>query len=358
MKDTNLIIGKKNTGKTRTILFNEVKNAIKYNENLFIYNDRDEYYKEFYNELKENNYNILTLNLKDTTKSNGYNPLMLPYLLYKENQLDKATSMINNLALELFKEDNSNADPFWENMASNYFTGLVMILFKEAKIEEINIGSVQVMMTQGESKFADTTYLKKYLENVEVTSSIYSLLSPIVFAPSDTKGSIISVAKQKLNNYLLREQLLNLLNTNDINLKNIQNKTAIIVIGDRSISDLVNVFIDQFVSIVNIPFTFVLDNFDSLRMVLNLYDLVKDATYNKNKIYLAVHNEEEFKLKYSKTIIDQFENIIDMNTEANFKAFAIKLENEEPKNVDYPLLNMNKHQYLNFINLVNEMEKR
>lgn len=351
MKDTNLIIGKKNTGKTST-LYSEVERAIENNENLFIYNDRDEYYKKFRKELKEKNYNILTLNLKDTTKSNGYNPLLLPYMLYKENKLDKAVSMVNNMALELFKEDGSNCDPFWANMASNYFTGLVLILFNEAKEEEINIGSIQVMMTHGEEKYADTTYLKKYLEDVEVTSPIYSLLSPIVFAPNDTKGSIISVAKQKLNNYLLREQLLNLLNTNDINLNEIQNKTAIFVIGTSGINDLSNVFIDQLVNVIDVPFTFILDNFDSLRTVLSLYELVKDASYNGNKVYTAIHNEEEFIDKYQKSIIDQFENIMDLNSETSFKSFAMPVKSEDSEYVEYPLLNMNKHQYLNFKNIV------
>lgn len=349
MKDTNLIIGKKNTGKTTNILFNEVKDAINHDDNLFIYDDRDEYYKSFSKELKEKNYNVLVLNLKDTTKSNGYNPLMLPYILYKEGRLDDSVSMVNTLALEIFKEEGYNCDPFWANMASNYFTGLVLILFKEAKEEEINIGSIQVMMTHGESKYADTTYLKKYLESVEVTSSIYSLLSPIVFAPADTKGSIISVAKQKLNNYLLREQLLNLLNTNEIKLNEISNKTAIFVIGKDGINDLSNIIIDQLVNINNASFTYILDNFNSLRPVLSLRELVKDASYNKNRVYVAVHSEEELKELYGKTILDQFENIIDMNGEAGFKNLRTPFEcNKIGNDNDYPLMEMNIHSYFDF----------
>ena len=181
MKDTNLIIGKKNTGKTQNILFNELLKSIDNNENLCIFNTRDEYFRTFSKKLKENNYNVLTLNLSDTTKSNGYNPLQLPYLLYKEGKLDLAVSMINTLALEIFKDERNNADPFWENMASNYFTGLVLILFNEGSESEINLGSIQVMMSQGEEQFDKITYLKKYLDNIEVTSVIYSLLSPVAF---------------------------------------------------------------------------------------------------------------------------------------------------------------------------------
>lgn len=355
MKDTNLIIGKKNTGKTRNILFNEVKNSIKNNENLCIFNTRDEYYRTFSKELKEKEYKVLTLNLSDATKSNGYNPLLVPYELYKEGNLDLSISMVNNLALEIFKDDNSNADPFWANMASNYFTGLVSILFKEGKEEEINLGSIQVMMSHGEEKINETTYLKKYLENVDVTNTIYTLLSPIVFAPVDTKGSIISVAKQKLNLYMLREQLLNLLNTNEINLKKLTNKTAIFIIGKNGINDIANILINQLVEIETIPFTYILDNFDELRKLMSLDNLVKNASYTGNRVYVAIHNEEELKEKYGKYIIDNFEIIMNMEMENGFKTVQMPYNVEELGNDnDYPTLPMTKHNYMNFKDLINK----
>ncbi len=352
MKDTNLIIGKKNTGKTRNILFNEVKNSINNKENLCIFNTRDEYYRNFSKKLKEEGYNVLILNLSDTTKSNGYNPLLVPYLLYKEGKLDLSLTMVNNLALEIFKDDNSNSDPFWSNMASNYFTGLVSILFKEGKQEEINLGSIQVMMSQGEEFIGDTTYLKKYLETIQVTDVIYTLLSPIVFAPTETKGSILSVAKQKLNLYMLREQLLNLLNTNEINLKEMNNKTAIFIIGKKGINDIANIFINQLVEMSN-KFTYIFDNFDELRKLICFDDLIKNSSYAGNRVYVAIHNEEELKEIYGKYIVDNFEVIMDMNSE--YKTVMAPYIIEELENdFDYPILAMNKHNYMNFKNIVSQ----
>ena len=344
MKDTNLIIGKKNTGKT-TFLFNELKKIIKNNENICIYNTRDEYFKTYSNNLKENNYNLLTLNIDEASKSNGFNPLQVPYELYKEGKKDKSIELINLLAQEIFKEDNPYSDPFWQNMASSYFTGLVLILFNVGKEEEINLGSIQVMMNQGEEKYKDTSYLKEYLSNIDVTNTIYTMLSAIVFAPSDTKGSIISVCKQKLNNYMYREELLNMLNTNDINVRNLKQKTAIIIIASKQ-TDLANIFINQLVELSNISFTYILDNFDNLRNLLSFNNLLDNASYNKNKIFIAVHNEEELKEKYGKYILDKFENIINLN-DKELKE-NIKIGNDE----DYPKLNITKPNYINFKNIV------
>lgn len=354
MKDTNIVIGKKNTGKTSFYLFNEVKDAINNGENLCIYDTRDEYFKTFSSELKNNGYNVLTLNLNDVTRSNAYNPLEVPYELYKEGNKDKAVEMVNTLALEIFKEDNLNNDPFWENMAASYFTGLVLILFESASKEEVNLGSIQVMMMQGEANFEDITYLKKYLSKLEVSSMTYTMLSPIVFAPAETKGSIIAVCRQKLNVYMYREQLLNLINTNDINVRKLTNKTAIIIIADKT-TDLVNIFLDQLIGTTNLSFTYILDNLDVLRKVLSIDNLLDNATYNKNRVVVAIHNEEQFKELYGKYIMDKFENIIDLND--NMKALSVNTGIPFGNDSDYPMLNMNKHAYIDFKKLVEERVK-
>lgn len=352
MKDTNLIIGKKNTGKTTYILFNELKKAMKNGENVCIYNTRDEYFKTYSNSLKENGYNVITLNIDEASKSNGFNPLQIPYELYKEGHKDKSIELVDMLAKEIFKEDNPNSDPFWQNMASNYFTGLVLILFNEGKIEEINLGSIQVMMSHGEEKYEDTTYLKKYLSNIDVTNTIYTMLSPIVFAPADTKGSILSVCKQKLNNYMYREELLNMLNTNDINIRNLKPKTAIIIIASK-ITDLANIFINQLVEVSNMSFTYILDNFDSLRTLLSFNNLLDNASYNKNKVYIAIHNENEFRDLYGKYVIDRFENIVNLNDNKDYISSIEKIEIGNDSN--YPVLDINKTNYINLKKLIEEI---
>ena len=350
MKDTNLIIGKKNTGKTTYILFNELKEAIKKEENIFIYNSRDEYYKTFSKELKRNNYNVLTLNIDDAKKSNGFNPLQVPYELYKEGKKDKSIELVNTLASEIFKEDNPNSDPFWQNMASSYFTGLVLILFKEGKREEINLGSIQVMMCQGEQKFGDTTYLNKYLNNIDVTNTIYTMLSPIVFAPPETKGSILSVCKQKLNNYMYREELLNMLNTNDINVRKLKPKTAIITIASKQ-TDIVNILIDQMIETSDMSFTYILDNFDSLKTLSAFNNLVDNASYNKNKVLIGIHNEDEFKDLYGKYVTDKFENIINLNNKEELhNVEKIELGND----TEYPTLDIKTHEYISLKTIVEE----
>ncbi len=347
MRETSLIIGDINIGKTTTVLFNEVKKAIEKGENLCLLDNRDEYFKTFYNTLKVNNYNTLVLNLKEPSKSNGFNPLNVPYDLYKEGKKDEAIELINNLALEIFKDKNS-ADPFWSNMAANYFMGLVLILFNEGKETEINLGSVQVMMNQGEEKYNESNYLKSYLDGLDVTNVIYSLLSPIVYAPSDTKMSIIVVCKQKLNIYIYREELLNLLNTNDINVRNLKEKTAIIIIAPKQ-TDIANILLNQLIEVSNLKFTYILDNFDRLNSLIDFSKYLEEASYENNKFIVAVHSIDEIEELYGKHIVSKFGNLIKMDDDKCIEGMQnIPVGNDN----NYPTLNMSKHNYLDFKKVV------
>ena len=326
---TNLIIGKINSGKTRGILFNEFKESIANKENLFILDEKEEYYKTFKKELDDNGYKVYVLNLKDTPKSNSFNPLMVPYNYYKNGNVDKVIESITELGLEIFKTDNSNIDPFWENSAADYFTALTLILFKEASVKEINLGSIQTMIALGSNKIDDTFVIKKYFNNLDINDIIYKSGSSVVYAPMETRESIISVMKQKLNTYCLREQLLNNLCGNDIDLMNIESKTAIFVINKLGLNNISNIMINQLVN-TNIEMTYYLDNIDNMPFILEL----KNMLDSKLKVYVVTRNKEKFVSKYGKTIIDCFENIVEnkevteYNEIGNYNEYLISKKNE------------------------------
>ena len=131
MKNTNLIIGKKGIGKT-SVMFDEIKKLIENEENLLIIDNREEYYKTYGEELNNKGYKINVINFKDSTKSNGFNPLYMPYKLYKSGNKDTAIRIIDNFSKSLMHKQEV-MDPFWTDSAASYLTGLIILLFKEAK---------------------------------------------------------------------------------------------------------------------------------------------------------------------------------------------------------------------------------
>lgn len=134
---------------------------------------------------------------------------------------------------------------------------------------------------------------------------------------------------------------------NEIDLAKITEKTAIFIIGQDSINAIANIFINQMIQTVNIPFTFILDNFDSLKKLLNFEYLIKNASYLNQKVYVAIHNEIGFKEKYGKYIIDDFENIINLNGDIGSSKLPVDLDDIGNDNI-YPELKFKKSNYFNF----------
>ena len=297
---TNLYVGKN----AKENLFNEIEETIKNNESILISNNDETYYNKYKKILEDNNYNVFVLNLNDSSRSNSFNPLVLPYSFYKTGNKDKAVELITNLAREIFKEDNPNTDPFWENSAADYFLALTLILFREGKVEEINLGSIQAMFTLAERKIDEISVIRKYMDNLDVLDSIYIAGSSIIYAPADTRGSIMSVAKQKLNTYCIREMLLNNLCNNDINLSD---KTAIFIINNKSLNRIGNILIDQ-VFESGKKFTYFLDKFSDCANLLELDNIIDNDT-----LYMVFNSEEEFTSKYGKLKLNKIDNIIELS---------------------------------------------
>ena len=246
----NLIIGSTGSGKTQNIIFPMIEILAKHGESMIITDPKGELYEKKSNMLRSKGYNIVLLNFRDPGRGNAWNPMTLPYNLYKSGNRDKAMELLDDLALNiLYDEGNKNADPFWEKTSADYFSGLCLGLFDDAKEEEINLNSISLMTTVGEEKMGGSTYIKEYFNLKDPSSSAYINASSTILAPSDTKMSILAVFKQKIKLFASRENLSEMLSYSDFDIANIgKKKTAVFIIVQdekKTYHSLVTIFIKQ-----------------------------------------------------------------------------------------------------------------
>ena len=246
----NLILGSTGAGKTQTMVQPMVRMLAKKGESMIITDPKGEIYENNAEMLREKGYNVVLLNFRDPQKGSAWNPLSLPYTLYKEGNKDKANELLDDLAMNiLYDEKAQSQDPFWEKTSADYFTGLALALFEDAKEEEINLNTINYMTTVGEEKCGPNTYIKEYFNFKDPTSPAYINVSSTIMAPSDTKSSILSVFKQKIKLFSSRDNLSEMLSHNDFDMKDIgRKKTAVfLVIQDekKTYHSLVTIFIKQ-----------------------------------------------------------------------------------------------------------------
>lgn len=246
----NLVIGSTGAGKTQTTVLPMVNLLAKHDESMIITDPKGEIYELTSNYLKSLGYNIVLLNFRDPQQGNSWNPMYLPYSLYKDHKIDKSIELLEDLAANILKDPSAKGqDPFWENTSADYFSGLSFALFEDGNENQINLNSINLMTTIGEEKLANTTYIKEYFSFKDPASTAYIKASSTLMAPNETKGSILSVFKQRVQLFASRTNLSEMLANNDFDMRDIgRKKTAVfIVIQDEKTTyhTLVTIFLKQ-----------------------------------------------------------------------------------------------------------------
>lgn len=251
--ENKLYNGLVNSGKTLKIK-NELENKINNNESMLILDTKNEY-KELFK-----GYEVIEFNLNDLDNFYGYNPFYRANNLFKKGEIDEAIEVIISIGNKIFKTV-SAGDPFWDNSAKNLYTSICLYLLETNK--ELNVKEIlRVAVGEFDS-------YKEYVEKQDILSSVSLLGTPIIKAPVETRGGIISVFNQKMGYFAHRPQLLEKLCINsDIELKD--NKQVILFTNknqDCFVNIILEIIMLEIMDLImdnGINYNFVLDNFDTV----------------------------------------------------------------------------------------------
>jgi len=365
-----LVIGATGSGKTTALVHPLIHSLIKKGESMVVTDPKGEIYKEHAERLKSQGYNIIVLNFRDPNMGNAWNPLTLPYRLHKEGNVDKATELLDDIGNNIFK-DKKAQDPFWENSASDYFAGVALGLFQDAKEEEVNLNSISYATTVGDEKFAgNSTYIKEYFLLKGEQSSAYTFASNTINSPKDTQGGILSVFRSKIRLFASREQLSEMLSYSDFDMASIgKQKTAVfMVIHDEKTTyhALATIFIKQcYETLIEVaqkspegklPYrtNFILDEFANMPPLKDVTTMVTAARSRDIRMTMIIQNFAQLNEVYGKddaeTIRGNCGNLIYLLTtelaalEEISKLCGEKKSKEKDKTASTPLITVSDLQ--------------
>ena len=311
-----LVIGATGSGKTQTVIFPTVKILAKKKESMIITDPKGEIFEETANMLRSKGYQVIILNFRDPQNGNAWNPMDLPYKLYREGNKDKAIELLDDLALNiLYDENNKGGDPFWEKTSADYFSGVALGLFEDANINEININSISLATSVGEDKFGGSTYIKEYFQSKDPTSAAYIKATSTVMAANETKQSILSVFRQKIQLFASRENLSEMLSHSDIDLRSIGEKPTVvyIVIQDekKTYHSLVTILLKQIyetlISVAQehggalpVRTNFLLDEFANMPPLKDVTTMITAARSRQIRFTMIIQNFAQLEQVYGK----------------------------------------------------------
>ena len=226
--------------------------------------------------------------------------------------------ILDDLATNILYDENSaNQDPFWEKTSADYFAGLALGLFEDAKEEEVNINSINLMVNIGEDKCGPrSTYIKEYFNTKDPAGSAYTCASGTINAPDDTKNSILSTFKQKVRLFASRENLSEMLSQNDFDISSIgKQKTAVfMVIHDekKTYHALATIFIKQcYESLIDVAqhtsdgklpvrTNFILDEFANMPPLKDITTMITAARSRQVRFTMIIQNFAQLDAVYGK----------------------------------------------------------
>ena len=309
-----LIIGATGSGKTLCVVRPTVKILAKKGESMIITDPKAEIYEENANYLRSLGYNIIILNFRNPQKGNMWNPLSLPYKLYKKDNIDKSNELLRDVASNILHEDKTD-DPFWQNTSADYFVAMAQGLFQDTTEENININSIIHMLTVGEEKYGASNFAKEYFKAKDATNPAYINAAGTIDAPNETKGSVISVFRQKVNIFAMAENLSEMLSKSDFDMMDIgRKKTAVFLIVQdekRTYHALTTIFVKQcYESLIDVAqenggklpvrTNFILDEFANMPELKDVTTMITAARSRQIRFNLIIQNFSQLNQVYGK----------------------------------------------------------
>lgn len=301
-----LIIGQSGSGKTTALVDPQVYSLCKNGESMVITDPKGEIYKRHANRLKDKGYKLVVINFRDPREGNAWNPLTIPYRMYKQGKTDKAKELLEDISQNILIDPKNTNDPFWERSAADYFSGLALSLFEDAKENEVNISSISNMATAGEEKNGINTFAKDFFTLKGETSAAYEYAKATIAAPNDTKSSILSVFQSKIRTFSTREELSEMLSYSDFNMEDIgKEKTAVfLIVHDEKTTyhSLATIFIKQLYEVLidvahkspkgelKYRTNFILDEFANMPQLRDVTSMVTAARSRRIRFTFIIQN--------------------------------------------------------------------
>ena len=313
-----LIIGDTGSGKTQSIMLPLVRTAIKAVESLVISDIKGEICKSTAKEFEKKGYNVIILDIKNNELGSRWNPFTLAYKLYKDGKKSESVKLIEEIGHYLMYSE-ATLDPFWINSATDYFVGLALYLFENAKEEEINLNSIFSLS----NTINEGNNLENFIKKIDKNSNIYYNLSGTLTSPKETRGGIISTFIERIKRFISTEGISNLLSKSDFDLSKITTEKTVVFIvsGINDISSqIIPLFIKELIyskdnyGTTERRLNIILDEFDDLDPILNFNKILHYSRTLHTRFTIFIKSFKGIEKKYgketSKTIKASFSNVI------------------------------------------------
>ena len=305
-----LIFGATGSKKTRLFVMPMLNMFVKAGESFVVSDPKGELYKRTSGIAKENGYDITVINFRDIGKGDMWNPIALPYELYKSGKKEEAIALLNDFVATIAAPHFENTvDRFWPEMASSFALANLLLLMECAKPEEANVGSL-ARMCAGDNE----EYLMKINEKIPQNTLAGINFSGVLTGAEATRQSVYVSLYGMIRIFNTQKNLTRMLSGNSINIRDIgKKKSAVyIIVPDEKTTYhfLVTTFIKQVYELLiavaqeqdsktlPVRVNFVLDEFCNIPKIPDMPSMISAARSRNMRFFLVVQSLHQLTARY------------------------------------------------------------
>ena len=321
-----VVIGPTGCKKTRLTVMTTTASIICNGESAVVNDPKGEIYRKTANLAREKNADVFVLNLRNTKKSNCWNPLYQAHRSHNIGNTEEAIQYVNDFAEALVAPAlKCTNDKYWIDCAKQLLISLCLIIIDSLPIDYCNISNLIQFCFEENSNT-----LKELLAKMnQQCTAAFGLHTVVDLEAEKTKSCIYSSLMAILTPLTQNSGLMNVLSGNTIKLDDLGKKQTIIYLiypdEKSSLNFLVNMFLTQCYEILincatknqddklNIRVNFVLDEFSNLPAIHNFDNRISEARSKNIRFFLYIQSFSQLEHKYkenAETLISNCNNWI------------------------------------------------
>ena len=299
-----LIVGGSGSGKSSSYSFPNAHQQL----GSYIFTDpKGEIYDRTAGYLKKNGYEVKLLNLVNPESSDSYNPLF-----HVRSQLD--VDIIASTIVRGQKSENSNSDPYWDNMSELLLKSLIYYLIAVRPEEEQNLASCAELVRAANAE-GGSSLLADLINQLPYDHPARMNFKSVALASDKTFQSILSSLQSSLGKFDSKE-IADVTSTNTIDFEDIATKkTALYVVSSdthTAYNFLLTIFFSQMIQQLYdfadkrggklpVPVFFILDEFSNIGQIPDFDKKISTSRSRGISFSVILQNLDQLKNLYEKS---------------------------------------------------------
>ncbi len=305
-----MIFGATGSKKTRLFCMPMLNIFAAAGESFVVTDPKGELYARTSGYVAAQGYQLLVLNFRNIGYGDNWNPLYLPYKLYHEGHVDKATTMFNDFVSALaapFEADQQNR--YFYQMAKSYIMAVLLFMVETGTAEQMTVGNLARLCTPN-----NTEIFKKlcgYMSNATVAGLNFQ---SVLHITDRTLSSILSTLYSMINDFSVHQDVMRMISANTIQLESLGRKrTAVyLIIPDEKTTThfLATSFVKQAYEVLiteaqkerhfKLPrrVNFVLDEFCNIPTIADMPAMITAARSRNMRFFLVAQSLHQLRGKY------------------------------------------------------------